>query len=519
MSEPNKPSIRAYIENAHNSSIGGFTIPLPATKETLQPWLQAIEVDDFQETDIAIREVRSSIPKLESVLQNMIAEGVAFDELNYLGMKLGTLNKWCIELFGAALETDRYSGSIQELIDLTENTACFELLPAFNEERYGEFLIETARDNTAEVFERLQQSDNSEERELARHILQLEASVETRVYGRNVVQEEKGIFTKMGYLAERGAFQKNYRGVEDIPLDYRIFSAPPPPLITMGVDMPTFLVGLHATAGDYSRDTAHSLNILNGLRSAEYLLLLDGSGAFLTEAMHTYRRGTTAYDLWMNTAEKQGVQAFSIHLTEVHGRIEGNVAQVDIAARQLDLLHHSIQHMRVDAVFKSGDTQSFAPSEWEEMSAIDRDKIESWVRHFDSDDLRAVSVHLDDLLERIEAGHRQVSPTDFLSEINASYMAQAQNPQPDMLRVSQMAAKELLARGDCAVCRLLPEAPQLLTPTDAIKSGLWFSEHRVFAIWREDAAGLQKWAERSAASIINRPHERGEQKKSQEPEV
>ncbi len=108
---------------------------------------------------------------------------------------------------------------------------------------------------------------------------------------------------------------------------------------------------------------------------------------------------------------------------------------------------------------------------------------------------------------------------EFLAGVNVAYMEQAQCPQPEMLRVSQQAAKEMLARGDCEVHRLLPEGTEKLSPTDAVKSGLWYSKHREFAIRREDVAGMEKWAERSAADIVNRPQERSEQKKSHEQEV
>ncbi|MDL2237848.1 antirestriction protein ArdA [Christensenellaceae bacterium OttesenSCG-928-K19] len=511
--------IRAYIENVHDDSIGGFTIPLPVTKETLQPWLEAIEAGGFHEADIVIREVRSSVPGLDAHLQDILADGITFDEFNYLASKIASMDKWRMELFVGALDAKYHCGNIQDLMNLPENTVRLELQPAFSAEQYGEFLIEAAKDNSAHIFERLEKSDDYDERGFAEYILRLEAHVDVAAFGRGVIAEENGILTEYGYLAERGPFQETYRGPEDIPMEYRIFSAMPPPMLAAGADMPSLLAALHATAGDYSRDAEHNIGTLSQLRSAEYLLLMDGSGAYLTEAMHAYRHGTTAFDLWINAPEKVETQAYAIHLTEVHGEIKGDIAQVDIAARQLDMLHHSIQYTRVDAISKSGEEQTFAPTEWEAMSPIDRDKIESWTRHFDGDDLQSVIAHLDDLRGREASACRSVYPSDFLSGANEVYMAHAQNPQPDMLRVSQTAAKEMLARGDCEVYRLLPEGAEKLSPTDAVKSGLWFSEHREFAIRREDSAGLQKWAERSAGDAISHAKSREIQNKSREPEI
>lgn len=517
--ERQRKPIQVYIENARDDSIGGFTIPLPTTKESLQPWLEAIGTDGFAAADIAIRGVRSSIPGLEEVLRSVDAERVSFDELNYLALKISGLDEYRMDLFIAALEANYHCDSIQDLMNVPENTVRLELEPAFSEEQYGDYLIQMEKDNSVGIFERLEKATDPDDRAFAQYVLRLEAHVDVEAYGRGVADEENGTFTKYGYFVERGDFQETYRGLDDIPMEHRIFSASPPPMITMGVDVPAFLAGLHAAAGDYSRDAEHSLNTLARLRTAEYLLLMDGPGALLTETMHAYRRGTTAFDVWMNATDKPGAQAFSIHLTEVHGEITGHIAQVDITARQLDLLHHSIQYTRVDAVSKSGEEHSYAPREWEAMSAIDRDKIENWTRHFDADDLGSVLAHLDDLRGRAESNCRKVTPSDFLTGVNAAYMAQAQCPQPEMLRVSQTAAKEMLARGDCEVYRLLPEGTEKLSPTDAVKSGLWFSENREFAIRHEVGGGFQKWAERCAADVINRPQERDEQKKGQEPEM
>jgi hypothetical protein len=129
-------------------------------------------------------------------------------------------------------------------------------------------------------------------------------------------------------------FQEIYPRTEDIPREQRIFTAPPQPMMAMDADVPAFLVELHAVAGDYSRDVEHNLNTINNLRSAEYLLLMSNGGAYMTEAAHAYRSGTTAFDLWINAQEKPDTQGFAIHLTDVHGRTAGNIAQVDITERR-----------------------------------------------------------------------------------------------------------------------------------------------------------------------------------------
>lgn len=228
--------VQAYIENARDDSIGGFTIPLPTTKEVLQPWLDALGAGGFHEADIAIREVRSPIMELGNTLRGFSAGELAFDELNYLAVKVSGMKNWQAELFVAAVEAGQHCGSLRDLINLAENVNLFDLQPAFSEQQYGEFQIQMEKDNTAEVFEKLEQSSNPEERAFAQYVLRLEAYADEKAYGRGVAQEEGGVFTSRGYLAVRGELKEVYRGHEDIPLEHRIFTGPPPPM--MSVDAP-----------------------------------------------------------------------------------------------------------------------------------------------------------------------------------------------------------------------------------------------------------------------------------------
>lgn len=513
------PPIQAYIENAYAANIGGFTIPLPTTKEELQPWMDAIGAGTFRETDIAIREVRSSVPGLEDILHNLLADIISLDELNYLAAKIGDMKDWQTDIFAAALETEYSSGNIRELINLAENSDLFDLQPAFSEEQYGEFQIQMEKDNSAEIFERLEKSDDPAEHNFANYVLKLEEFVNIKAYGRHEAVEEGGSFTERGYLALRGEMKDVYCGPEDIPLEHRIFSAPEPLLMAVDVDMPAFLAQLHAVAGDFSRAAEHNIGVLARLRSTDYLLLMGDDGAHITETAHAYRHGTDAFDHWMHAAEAPGTQAFTIHLTEVHGQITGNIAQVDARARWLDISENSIHPVKVEATIKVGETLEYTPEEWDALDPIEKDGMQNWRRVFEDDAFSEVFHHVAEAARKDEDTCQPVSGQAFLAAVNAAYMEQARCPQPKLMRVSQAAAQEMLARGDSDVYRLLPEGPEKLSPTDAIKSGLWFSEHREFAIRREDMAGLEKWAERSVVAIMSRPQERDEPKKAHEQEV
>ena len=95
-------------------------------------------------------------------------------------------------------------------------------------------------------------------------------------------------------------------------------------------------------------------------------------------------------------------------------------------------------------------------------------------------------------------------------------MAAAENPQPDMIRISNEAAKEILARGS-DVYKLTPDGAQKLAAIEAMRP-LCFAEHRDLAIKSADTAALDKWAERKVADIA-RQAEREQRNKAKTPEL
>jgi len=106
----------------------------------------------------------------------------------------------------------------------------------------------------------------------------------------------------------------------------------------------------------------------------------------------------------------------------------------------------------------------------------------------------------------------------FFIDLNKSFMEQAENPQPDMLRATLPAAKDILTRGEAIVYRLMPEGPKELSKLDALstRGDLWYSNYREFAV--KEVSGLDKWAERTAKSLTAPPPER-EKPRSREPEI
>ena len=196
----------------------------------------------------------------------------------------------------------------------------------------------------------------------------------------------------------------------------------------------------------------------------------------------------------------------------------------DAAALKADIQNNSIRFTHVDATLKTGQDQTFTPEEWNAMELIDRDKLQSWTRHFEPDDLASVHKHLEEIREAHADSGRNVDANTLLAGLNKSYMSKAEHPQPDMLRVTLPVAKEMLTHGDAEVYRLMNDGPKELSPLDAMKSrgALQYQLYREFAVYRNGLDGLDKWAAREAKALAAervREPEAPEKPKLREPEL
>jgi hypothetical protein len=218
------PPLRVYIENITNESVGGFTMPLPATREEIKPFLDGAEIASWR--DMMITETFSDIKGLEERLGEAIATSWHPDilnEINYLAARIGHISEnGGLEIFSANIEAGRNCGSVAEMINLTfdDNLNRFDVQPCFTEEMYGGFLVENwLQDVHAESWHRLNDSDDLADRALAAHIEKLEKHVDMAAFGRTVATEENGVFTDQGYLTGGDDLLEIYRGPDDIPLE------------------------------------------------------------------------------------------------------------------------------------------------------------------------------------------------------------------------------------------------------------------------------------------------------------
>jgi len=142
-----------------------------------------------------------------SNLYDKLGEYESLDELNYLASKLDEMSRGEYEQFQAAMEIGDHSGSVQEIINLTENLDCYDVYPDIHDyDDLGRYYIDEL--DAMQVPEHL------------RNYIDYEA------YGRDVAMEEGGDFTDLGYVRDTGSrFVEVYDGEHgSIPEEYRVMT-------------------------------------------------------------------------------------------------------------------------------------------------------------------------------------------------------------------------------------------------------------------------------------------------------
>ena len=140
-------------------------------------------------------------------LYDKLGEYESLDELNYLASKLDEMSQGEYEQFQAAMEVGDHSGSVQEIINLTENLDCYDVYPDIHDhDDLGRYYVEEL--DAMQVPEHL------------RNYIDYEA------YGRDIALEEGGEFTDLGYVRDTGSsFHEYYDGERgSIPEKYRVMT-------------------------------------------------------------------------------------------------------------------------------------------------------------------------------------------------------------------------------------------------------------------------------------------------------
>ena len=117
--------LEAYITNLGKYAEGqlvGETLKFPTTTEEVQSLLKRIGVDGVRYEEIFITSFDSDVLGLHEHL----GEYENIDELNYLAALLSDMDQSDLEKFEAVIDAGEYTGSVKDLINLTQNLDCFE---------------------------------------------------------------------------------------------------------------------------------------------------------------------------------------------------------------------------------------------------------------------------------------------------------------------------------------------------------------------------------------------------------
>ena len=140
-------------------------------------------------------------------LYSKLGEYENLDELNYLASKLDEMSESEYAQFQAGMEMGDHCGSLQEIINLTENLDCYEIYPDIEDyDDLGRYYIEEL--DAMQVPEHLKNY------------------IDYEAYGRDVAMDENGSFTDQGYVWDTGSsFHEFYDGERgSIPDEYRVMS-------------------------------------------------------------------------------------------------------------------------------------------------------------------------------------------------------------------------------------------------------------------------------------------------------
>ena len=201
----------AFITNLgkyNEGSLVGEWVKFPTTAEELQKVFERIGIgskDDFGQPyeEWFITDYDCYVDGL----YDKLGEYESLDELNYLASKLDEMSQGEYEQFQAAMEIGDHSGSLQEIINLTENLDCYDIYPDIHDhDDLGRYYIEEL--DAMQVPEHL------------RNYIDYEA------YGRDIALEEGGEFTDLGYVRDtRSSFHEYYDGERgSIPEEYRVMT-------------------------------------------------------------------------------------------------------------------------------------------------------------------------------------------------------------------------------------------------------------------------------------------------------
>ena len=185
----------------------GAPLKFPTTTEAVQNLLKQIGIDGIRYEEIFIASYDGPMPQLHKHL----GEYESIDELNHLACLLSELNEYELEVFEAVMDSGEYTGSVKDLINLSQNLDSYNFYSDIHtEEELGRMYIQEL-----------------EAVQVPEHLIDY---IDYEAYGRDVRINEDGHLAPGGYVVGGGSFVEHYHGIEDIPDEHRVFSMPKVPI-------------------------------------------------------------------------------------------------------------------------------------------------------------------------------------------------------------------------------------------------------------------------------------------------
>ena len=185
----------------------GAPLKFPTTTEAVQDLLKQIGIDGIRYEEIFIASYDGPMPQLHKHL----GEYESIDELNHLACLLSELDKDELAAFEAVMDSGEYTGSVKDLINLSQNLDSYNFYSDIHtEEELGRMYIQEL-----------------EAVQVPEHLIDY---IDYEAYGRDVRINEDGHLAPGGYVVGGGSFVEHYHGIEDIPDEHRVFSMPKVPI-------------------------------------------------------------------------------------------------------------------------------------------------------------------------------------------------------------------------------------------------------------------------------------------------
>ena len=251
----------------------------------------------------------------------------------------------------------------------------------------------------------------------------------------------------------------------------------------------------------YMRDAKDNLQTLAIGGTDDFLVMANNEVMDVVPAWEVYHHSLIRYT-WLQADLPPDTRTFAISITSRdEGHIVGNLYSIDLALTQNSIRKYTPDFTHVDIVLEGGENITLTAEQWQEADEHIITPIMSSEYRYDPADEDRLTTYLDAIRWTREDCGKAVTAAEFIAAVNATYMAQTNSPQHNMLRVAPDAAKEILAQNAAHVFWISLDGTKRLTPVDAAKAGMW-PKGREFGVMRSDLAGLEKWARRASADIL-----------------